>query len=286
MRRLLSYWHYALLALAVVVVIAGAQAMLFYRSFTPGIEQANRLLFELVVESSQVELFKRIEARLGVMASAGGGRSARFGQAWESFHDQFTTAPVKAIRTLEDALDVLDPAAAPDSSVALLRDDLERLESIYTDRYEPLLDRLENPPLWLWPTTHFIVRYAGVREPLVVNRALHLAQVGEIGTARVLLTGLRASTEDARMLGAIYYLLGRLEFELFRSRPEADLYVQSVNYVTQSLKADPESELARRFLDYLLSLSRAEAAARPGEGEPTRRSDGQGAATSADKRRF
>jgi hypothetical protein len=284
--RLAGWGRFMLSAFAVAVTVGALQSVAFYRTFTPQVEQANRLLFDLVVESSGHELYERIAGQVRELEDGGGDQYSSIGDAWNTFHEQFSTAPVAAIAGLRGELEALASAGAPDPVVTRLLADLRRFEAIHVDRYELLLEGLDDPPFWLWPTARLLVRYSDAGGAMTLNRALHLAQVGEVGTARVLLTGLRASTEDPRMLGLIYYALGRLEFELFRARPDAELYTQSVQYVRQSLRSDPGLELAKRFLDYLLSLSQAEAVPRAGEGKPTTPSEGEGAAISADKRRF
>lgn len=285
-QRLRRYGRLVLPAIAVVAIVAGLQSVAFYRTFTPSVDHANRRLFDLVVESSRKELYEGIAVQVRELEHADEDRSPGLSGAWRRFNEQFSAAPATAIAALRVELGALEPGGAPDSAVGRLRADLRRFEAIHIDRYEPLLERLEDPPLWLWPTGHLLARYSGVGEVMRLDRALHLAQVGEIGTARVMLTGLGASTESPRMLGLVYYVLGRLEFELFRTRPDAELYARSIQYVRQSLQSDPDSELAKHFLDYLLSLGRAEVIPRAGGGEPTTPSEGEGAAVSADERRF
>lgn len=287
--RFVRYGLFGLLAVAFAAMLVGVQATLFYQMFTPRVTQANRLLFDLVVEGSQRDLYQRITAQVEELRKSGAteDQSAKLTNAWNDFHNHFATAPDEEFEELRTELTAFGTVTAGSAaSVAQLRDDLQRLQVIYTDRYKPLLEEIENPPFYLWPSAYFLANHSGYRDAITLNHTLHLAQVGEVGTARVMLTGLRASTEDPQMLGLIYYMLGRLQFELFRSRPEAEFYTQSVQYLRQSLRADPDSPLAKHFIDYLLSLSQGQAAPRAGEGQPTTPSEGEGAAISADKRRF
>lgn len=284
--RLADWGRFTLPAIAVALIVGGLQSYAFYRTFTPRVEHANRLLFDLTVESSGYAIYERIAGQVRQLENDGGDRYSGLGEAWGTFVQQFSAAPDTAIAGLRRELEALGSADGDDLALARLLADLRRFEAMHVDRYEPLLQRLDQPPFWLWPTAQLLSRYSDAGDIVTLNRALHLAQVGEVGTARVLLAGLRASTDDPHMLGLVYYVLGRLEFELFRARPEADLYAQSVQYVRQSLQSDPGSELAKRFLDYLLSLQQEEAVPRAGEGKPTTPSEGEGAAVSADERRF
>jgi hypothetical protein len=278
----LGYVLTAVVALSFAGMIFCAQAALFYQTFTPRVAEANRLLFDLVTEKSQRTLYQQIAAQVEELEGSGvsESQSRKLASAWNAFHDRFAAAPTEAIDELQAAL----PAA--DTGGAKLYDDVLRLKEMHVDRYKPLLEEFDDPPIYLWPTAKYLAGQSGYRDAMTLNRTLYLAQIGEIGTARVMLTGLRASVEEPQMQGLIYYMLARLQYELFRSRPEAEYYTQSVQYLRESLRADPDLQLAQRLIDYLLSLSRGEAASRVGEGRPTTPSEGQGAAVSGDKRRF
>jgi hypothetical protein len=284
------YGTYVLLVFAFAAILGGTQAALFYGKFTPRLAQANTLLFDLVVEKAQENLYYGIEVQLESLqrsAAHGEGSENRLAMAWDDFDDHFASAPLEALQRLHTELPALGAGLrGAGDDIERLGQDLERLQEIYSDPYKQLLAELERPPLYLWPIAPALAAKSGYRHAATLNRALYLAQVGEIGTARVMLTGLHASTDDPAMLGLTNYTLGRLQFELFRSRPEAEFYTQSVMYLRESLQADPDAPLAKRFFDYLLSLSQTESVPRAGEGRPTTPSEGEGAAISADKRKF
>jgi len=101
-----------------------------------------------------------------------------------------------------------------------------------------------------------------------------------------MLAGLNASVEDPGVLATIYYTLARLQFELFRATPEVEYYTQSIQYLRQSLIADPDLQLAQRLLDFLLSLPPTAAAPQAADGRPETPSEGEGAAVSAENRIF
>lgn len=284
------YATIALLVFAFAAIVGGTQAALFYSEFRPRVARANSLLFNLLVEKTQGSIYRSIEVQLEALENSsedGEGMENLVTTAWDNFDDHFALAPNEALETLRAELPVF-AAGLKDagSEIERLGEELDRLRAIYSDPYKQLLADLERPPLYLWPTASLLAGKSGYRQAMTLNRALYLAQVGEIGTARVMLAGLHASTDDPKMLGLINYTLGRLQFELFRARPDAEFYVQSVFYLRESLQADPDSSLAKRFFDYLFSLSQADSVPRAGEGEPTTPSEGEGAAISADKRKF
>ena len=163
---------------------------------------------------------------------------------------------------------------------------LERLQTIYADSYKDLRADLRDPPAFLWPMASIVAERSGYRQAVTLNRALYLAQTGEIGTARVMLAGLNAAVEDLDLLATIHYTLGRLQFELFRATPDVEYYTQSIQYLRQSLVADPDLQLAQRLLDFLLSLPQAATAPQTADGRPETPSEGDGAAVSAEQRIF
>jgi len=207
--------------------------------------------------------------------------------AWKEFAGHFTAVPRDATATLASALPELMAGNRADAgAIQKLTTRIERLQAIYADSNKELLADLREPPAYLWPMASIVAERSGYRQAVTLNRALYLAQTGEIGTARVMLAGLNASVEDPDVLATIYYMLGRLQFELFRATPEVEYYMQSIQYLRQSLVADPGLQLAQRLLDFLLSLPQAETAPQSPDGRPETPSEGEGAAVSAEKRIF
>ncbi len=276
--------------LLVVVSVAALQAALFYYLITPRIEQANAQLFELTVENSQRSLYYGIAKQVGALiesAPESDSPEPALAGAWKEFESHFTAAPRDAVEALARELPALTADNRADAGVIRsLTARLERLQVIYADSYKDLLADLREPPAYLWPMASIVAERSGYRQAVTLNRALYLAQTGEIGTARVMLAGLNASVEDLDLLATIHYMLGRLQFELFRATPEVEYYTQSIQYLRQSLVADPDLQLAQRLLDFLLSLPQAATAPQAADGRPETPSEGEGAAVSAEQRIF
>lgn len=279
-----------ILILLAIVSVAATQAMLFYFLMTPRIEQANAQLFELSVENSQRSLYYEIARQVRTLIELAPDTDAReppLANAWAEFEVHFTAAPRDAVAALADEMPALMAGSRADAgAVRKLTASLERLQAIYADSYKELLADLRKPPVFLWPMASIVAERSGYRQAVTLNRALYLAQTGEIGTARVMLAGLNASVEDPGVLATIYYTLARLQFELFRATPEVDYYTQSIQYLRQSLIADPDLQLAQRLLDFLLSLPQVAAAPQAADGRPETPSEGEGAAVSAENRIF
>ena len=280
----------AVLVLAFATLVAGAQSLLFFNEFVPRVTRANAQLFDLMVENSQRTLYRRIAAQIDTLRDwvpeANPGERT-LADAWDDFQNHFSAAPQEAIGTLIGELPDLTATIGGDAGqVGLLAANLERLQAMYADSYKDLLADLRRPAAYLRPTAASIARRSGYLQAVTLNRALYLAQTGDIGTARVILAGLSASSDDPEVLGTIYYTLGRLQLELFLASPEAEYFTQAVQYLGRSLVANPDMQLARHLLDYLLSLSQAATAPQSAEGRPETPSEGEGAAVSAENRVF
>jgi len=280
----------AVFLLLAMVTVAALQAAIFYSMFTPRIEKANALLFELGVENSQRSIYFEIDRKVRALiklAPESDAPQLTLAGAWKDFGSHFTASPYAALDAFLSTLPAVTADNRADASaIEELAAQLERLQAIYADSYKDLLVDLRAPPVYLWPTGSIIAKRSGYRQAVTLNRALYLAQTGEIGTARVMLAGLNAAVEDPKILATVYYTLGRVQFELFRTTPEVEYYTQSIHYLRQALATDPGLQLAKRLLDFLLSLPATETAPQSPDGRPETPSEGAGAAISAEKRVF
>ena len=278
------------LALLAVIILGALQAVGFYQRFAPRVEAANDALYALTLENAQRGLYRELATKVGFLTGSVAGETTdtrTLADAWADFDAHFAAAPHEAVVALQNELPaVLAGSNADAAARESFAGSLERLESIYADRYKPLLADLKRPPLYLWPVARFAAEQSGYRQTVTLGRALYLAQTGDIGTSRVMLAGLNASVEAPDVLATIYYTLGRLQFELFRATPEIEYYRQSVSYLQQSLAVRPDLQLAQRLLDFLLSLPPAATAPQAAEGRPETPAEGEGAAVSAEKRIF
>lgn len=291
-RRGQSAWR-TVFALAVsVALVAGLQAGAFFSIYGARLAQANELLFELQVETRQQHIYRRMAKGLATLRERSAATTEeRLGQELAQssfrFESQFGATPLEAIETLR----VLLPQAASrfgdkDPGIVQLQDDFGRMDTLYADRYKAILQDFDRPPLLLWPTASILARYSNLRAAATFNRALYLSQIGEFGTARAILSGLHAATEDKGQLALIYYSLGRLQFELWTMRPESEFYLQAVKYLRQSLQADADLQLAKRLLQYLLSLTQGEIVIGAGEGRTTAPTEGEGTDVPVGRRIF
>lgn len=285
--------RFFLLGAGLLLIVLGAQAYFFYLHFSPRLSLAHERLQALAAEQSRPELRREVVRRLDELAVAEPADETEEAIGdWavdtrDSFLRIFSGSPQDALDDLRVALGDFE-ASWPDRTAELsqVHTSSERLEKVYQDPYENLSRAIGRPPAHLWPTAVVLAESSGYSEAITFNRALYLAQTGEFGTARVILTGLHSRTDDETLLGQIYYGLARLQFELFRSQGESENYLQALQYLRESLQADQENGLASRLLDYLLSLSEAETIPRPGDGNPTNPTEGETGAVSRGKPLF
>jgi len=273
-----------LIVIGLVSLLAGMQSLLFFSIYAPRVDTANMRLDALTTEVARGDMHKAVQAQLKSLIGKAGNKSdlgARIGSALKAFNDDFNQAPMDKIKVLRSAIPAIEKGlTGTGAGTGKLVAALDRLQTTYTDPYGSLFSDLDAPPWYLQPLAGMLRNLSGYYDAVTLNRAMFLARTGELGTARVLLTGLYARARDPHVLGLVYYCLGRLQYERFATRPEPENYTQSVQYIRQSLQADPHLSLAKKMLDYLLSLSQAQGIPRPGKGEPKTMTEGsQGAIT-------
>lgn len=275
-----------------VAIVACLQAGAFFSVYGARLAEANELLFELQVETRQQHVYRRMAKVFATLRERSAtANEERLGQELAQstfrFESQFGGTPLEAIETLR----VLLPQAASrfgdkDPAIVQLRDDFGRMDALYADRYKAILQDFDRPPLLLWPTASVLARYSNLRAAATFNRALYLSQIGEFGTSRAILSGLHATTENKEQLALIYYTLGRLQFELWTMRPESEFYLQAVKYLRQSLQSNADLQLAKRLLQYLLSITQGEIVIGAGESRTTAPTEGEGSDVPVGRRIF
>lgn len=162
---------------------------------------------------------------------------------------------------------------------------LDRQRPVTDDPYQDVLAALQNPPPYLMPTA--LWAREGYREVATYNRALYLASIGEIGTARTLIDALRASSDSKEPMPALAnFLLARFELETLRDRPQPEFHRSAAQYLRRSLQADPNEELARQIFEYLLSFDTDASVLEIREGASADAVRGEGSASAPDLREF
>jgi hypothetical protein len=284
-----------LFILGFIFLVCGIQTSVFYGKYSPQIKDTNDQLFILMLEKTRGESLREIQLQFQSLRNslkAGQGEIAgRFESVYEIMAEHFREGPLGTIEQVQSEINIIQGMIAeaqeqePDDllseisvGISMLDDEFTNLHDIYSIPYDELHASLREPPFYLWPMGGVLRDKSGYMNAVTFNRSIYMAQIGEIGTSRVLLSGMFTATEDPVLLGLIDYSLGRLQWELFLQRLEPENYFQAVNYVRQSIQDDPDSSLSKRLFDYMLSLTQAESTPGAGKGDPTTLTEGEAGA--------
>lgn len=291
-----KYISMALLVLALMMVLAGIQASLYYVHFISRVNETNGRMTAFMQEKSSMRIQKQVQEGFRLLIESLKEEQAYAGQVLEQFEllvKLFRQSPLQIADEVHEALltmseqfrkqgevDSKPILITASSDITRLAADLKSLRDRYTVEFEQLQADLENLPWYTWPTGILLRNRTGYLAAVTYNRAMYLSQIGETGTARVLLTGLYSSTDDEPMLAMVYYGLGRLQWELFLTGSKPENYFQAAKYLRQSIQASPDMDMAKRLFDFLMSLSQGDSAAQAGEGDPSNPSEGEAASIS------
>lgn len=287
----------SLFILAGLLLVGALQTVTYHKRYQAQIEDANSQLRALMTEKTRATLQQDIQSQFRTVIETlrdTEGLRSEVEALYETLAEHFQAAPLGTVAEILAAMMQFQEEmntmladgtleAIPEgveTQLADLTGMLEHLQRIYTVPYEEIQASLESPPLYLWPMAQLLTDDSRYLSSVTFNRAIYLSQIGEMGTARVLLTGLHASAEDPEFMGLIYYGLGRLQWELFLDRAEPQNYFQAVKYLRQSMQADPMASLPKRLFDYMLSLTQAESTPGAGKGDPTTLTEGEAGAVS------
>ena len=289
-----KYLSNFLFVLAFLLILSGTQALIFYSKYMPQITDANNGLFTLMIEKTRGESLRNIQRQFQSLRAALKGQaeiSSRFETIYEIMGEHFREGPLGTIEQVQSELQIIqqiitekleqepnEVLTEASNNITQLGNDFEGLYEVYYVPYDQLHAELQDPPRYLWPTAGVLLDISGYLNAVTFNRAIYMSQIGDLGTARVLLSGMYATSDDQVLLGLVYYGLGRLQWELFLTRLEPENYFQAVNYLRQSIQADPDSSLAKRLFDYMLSLTEAESTPGAGKGDPTTLTEGEAGA--------
>ena len=286
----------AMFVFACLITVIGIQALGYYLHFVPRVEAVNQKMAVFMDERTKMTVQSQVQEQFRKIIEALKPEEPHARQVLEQFEllvKFFRQTPVQIAEEVHDAILTLGEQFKADgekdakpllttasTDLQNLAATLQILGEIYTIEFDRLQADLDSPPWYMWPTSSLIRYRTGYLPAVTFNRAMYLSQIGETGTARVLLTGLYASAEDDVMKGLVYYGLGRLQWELFINQNEPENYFQSLKYIRQSIQSDPQVDLPKQVLDFMMSLDQGDSAPRAGEGDPTNPSEGESASVS------
>ncbi len=291
-----KYLTVALSVLAAIMILSGMQALFYYAHFVPRVNQANEKMLSFMEEKRTGKVQKKVQDSFNSLIASLKDEADYAGlveDQYELLAKLFRTTPIQIADEVYEALLTLSEQfkkqgetdnkpllKTASEELSVLAVNLKDLRDIYTVEFDGLQSELDSPPWYIWPTSRLLRTRTGYLSAVTFNRAMYLTQVGETGTARVLLTGLYAASENESMMAMIYYGLGRLQWEIFLTSSKPENYFQAAKYLRQSLQLNPDMDMAKRLFDFLMSLSQGDSSPRAGEGDPTNPSEGEAASVS------
>lgn len=277
MKRVLS-WVLTLTGSA--FVIFGIQAWAFHSILQPRIEIADANLIALLEEAPTNSL---IDRALGTL------RDYRSANSDELQRRQIMGLREKIVRAYRD-----NPRAVIDAAVrvaggfsgdtdieqellALLRIDLLRLQEIYSDHYTAAIASFRHAPYYLQPTAALLSLHRPTGDRLDFNYALYLTLSADRSAADSIYSELRRSTDDDMINSRALYAQARLQFDAYRVDGDAVYFRQARQYAQESLSSDPTQQVAKMFLEYLLSTNQqaVDVETTPEEGQGSGESQGE-----------
>lgn len=246
--------------LGIITIIAGFQAYGFYSYFNPQLDSANQSLDHLVDEIATNGFTNKVLNDLGDLRriSEDENYKKEIVQIYERFIGEFLE---DKIATIEEFVRITDALTAPqgplgEESLALLKKGVSDLKILYSDQYQPIIDRLDSPPLYLQPTAAFLKRGSSLEKNLIFNHGVYLSLVGDRSAANTLFNDLENMQVDNEFLAVVHYAQARMLFDAFQSEGQFDYYQQAIQALKESLRRNPDYGQPKLFLEYLLSLDR------------------------------
>ena len=286
----------ALSVFALMMMLSGLQAMLYYTHFVPRVDETNAKVTAFTQERSSMKVQKQVQEQFRALIDSLKDEQPYAALVLDQFEllaKLFRQSPIQTADEVHEALLSMSEKFKKDgetdskpilvtssANILLLADDLKKLREIFTVEFDLLQADLENPPWYTWPTGRLLRHQTGYLAAVTFNRAMYLSQIGETGTARVLLTGLYSAAGNEPMMPMIYYGLGRLQWEIFLTGSKPENYFQAAKYLRQSIQSDPDKNMAKRLFDFMMSLSEGDSSPQQGEGDPTNPSEGESASVS------
>jgi hypothetical protein len=287
----MNKWPDYLRIAGIVLLLAGIQAWGFHKQTSPLITEAQQQLSLLqrdVPESRLINLsMQSLKAYWDINSDELTRRQIL--ELRDFVLREFATDPKTAVQQLVQVVASFESQAVDDQEALLsLRRQISQLERMYTDHYERAILALTNPAWYLQPTAAFLNNNTAQLEALAFNRSLYLMHVHDANTAIDILDDLRSNTADESLRAKALFTLARIRYQAFRIEKNPSYFQDALQLAQQSVRSDADHELAKLFLDYLLSVDRrsVEVDTSPLEGEGSGEGEGERGAISSDRGEF
>lgn len=244
----------------ILIIIAGLQSFGFYSKYVPAINLANQNLDHLVDEVATNNFTNGVLSDLGDLRriSQDENYKKEIVQIYERFIGEFLDDRIATIDEFVRITETLDPPDSPlgEESLTTLKEGVIKLQALYADHYQPVIDDLDSPPIYLQPTAGLIKQRSTLKQNLMFNHGLYLSIIGDRSNANALFNDLENMGVDNEFLAVINYAQARMLYDAFQAEGQFDYYQQAIQALKDSLQNNPDYGQPKLFLEYLLSLDR------------------------------
>jgi hypothetical protein len=287
----MNKWPDYLRIAGIVLLIAGIQAWGFYKQASPIIAEAQQQLSLLQSDVPNSRLVNLSMQSLKTYWDFNDDELTRrqILEVRDFVLREFATDPATAVQQLARVVASFESRSVDDEEALLsLRRQVLQLEHMYTDHYDRAIIAVTNPAWYLQPTAAFLNNNTAQLEALKFNHSLYLMHVRDSSTAIDILDDLRGNTADESLRAKALFTLSRIRYQAFRVEKNPSYFQDALQLVQQSVRSDAGHELAKLFLDYLLSVDRrsVEVDTSPLEGEGSGEGEGERGAIASDPGEF
>ncbi len=246
--------------LGIVIIIAGLQSYGYYSNYVPQVNAANQDLDRLTDEIATNSFTNKVLNDLGDLRriSEDEAYKREIVQIYERFIGEFLEDRIATIDEFVRITETLDAPEGPlgEESLDMVKTGAKDLQNLYADQYQPIIDSLDSPPLYLQPTAAFLKSGSSLKQNLMFNHGVYLSLTGDRTNANKLFNDLENMQVDNAFLTVVHYAQARMLYDAFQSEGQFDYYQQAIQSLKESLRSNPEYGQPKLFLEYLLSLDR------------------------------
>jgi hypothetical protein len=284
-------WPDYLRIAGIVLLLAGLQAWGFYKQSTPLITEAQQQLSMLQGEVPDSRLVNLSLQSLKEYYDINNDELTRrqILELRDFVMREFGGDPKTAVLQLERVVDSFESRSIDDQEVlAVLKRQGSQLGRMYTDHYGRAITAVSNPAWYLQPTAAFLNNNDAQLDALAFNHSLYLMHIRDSSAAIDILDGLRSDTADESLRAKSLFTLSRIRYQAFRVEKDPSYFQAALQLAQQSVRSDADHELAKLFLDYLLSVDQrsVEVDTSPIEGDGEGEGQGERGAIASDPGEF
>ena len=241
----------------IVLLLGGIQSLSFHRYIAPRFDKAEQNLAFLQEEVPGNQLLNTSLDTLRDYRRISNDevKKRQILQLRQDFVQQFREDPRPAIEDLNRVVSSFEAQSTVEQELLdTLQKNLSHLKDIYSDHYAAVIANYDSPPWYFQPSAAFLTMRSSDRQELDFNHALYLMLVAQRAAANPIYNELRLNVDSDAFKSRIFFAQSRLQYDAFRLEQDPEYYHQAVLHAQQSLAHDAAYDLARLFLEYLLTI--------------------------------